>query len=917
MAYQSEAQLEKLLIEDLAKRDFNEVKIESLEALEENFRKEINAFNMDKLDGKKLSNKEFERIMLDVSGKSVHQSAKILRDKLLLTRDDGTTTYLELFDIKDYARNHFQVTSQVTVTGKYTNRYDVTILANGLPVIQIELKRRGMDIKQAFNQIERYRKHSYQGLFRYVQMFVISNGVDTKYFANTDTKPLFAFTFFWTDTDNRRITKLQEFAHTFLNQSHITKMIARYMIINDVDKNLMVMRPYQVYAVEALTKTALETASGGFIWHTTGSGKTLTSFKCSQILSKEKSIRKVLFVVDRSDLDTQTTKEFNKFESDSIDGTDNTNILAKQLDDDGKSLIVTTIQKLSKAISNPKYNQIIEKLVEEKVIIIFDECHRSTFGDQLKMIRKSFSKAQLFGFTGTPRFSENKSGDGRTTADIFGKCLHTYLIKEAIIDNNVLGFNVEYIKTFDGEIDGTDNTMVTGIDIAEVYDSTERIEMIANHIIASHNAKTRNRQYCAIFATSGVPNLIKYYDAFKAIDHNLNITAVFSYGANEESETRDEHSRDALERIITDYNKIFGTKYSTDTFSAYNTDISKKVKLGQIDILIVVNMYLTGFDSKPLNTLYVDKNLEYHGLVQAYSRTNRVEKSTKPFGNIVCYRNLKKKTDDAIRLFSQTDTVDDVLMRDYEYYLEQFNAKAGQLLKIAHTPDDVDLLQTEEQKKSFVVAFREMSKVLEVLKTFIDFEFEGAITCLSHQEFEDYRSKYFLIYEGLKNEDAYNKASILEDIDFSIELMATDRINVSYIMNLIRNIDLEDKAQQEKDIEHVKREIKRSDSMQLRRKVELIEKFLEDVVPVATPMDNIDDLYDKFENEQKIEEINTFAKEHDIEPDVVQKEIAAYEFTNIIDRESIAESIKKPLLVKKKLIGKIVDFIESITEKFA
>lgn len=916
MAYQSEAQLEKLLIKDLANRSFHEIEISDIEALELNFRKELSVFNQDKLCDTPLSDKEFERIMLDVNGKSVHQSAKILRDKLLLNRDDGTDIYLELFDQKDYMRNHFQVTSQVTVTGTYTNRYDVTVLANGLPIIQIELKRRGMDIKQAFNQIERYRKHSYQGLFRYVQMFVISNGVDTKYFANTDSKPMFSFAFFWTDNANNRITKLQEFAHDFLTPSHITKMISRYTIINDTDKNLMVMRPYQVYAVEALTKTALQTGSGGFIWHTTGSGKTLTSFKCSQILAKEPSIKKVIFVVDRTDLDTQTTKEFNKFEDDSIDSTTNTGVLAKQLEDVDRSLIVTTIQKLSNAVCNKKYTDILKKFANEKVIIIFDECHRSTFGEQLRDIQKCFTKLQIFGFTGTPRFLENKSQDGRTTADIFGKCLHTYLIKEAITDNNVLGFSIEYMKTFDGEINEFDKSMVHGIDTTEIYDNPERISLVANHIIASHNAKTRNRQYCAIFATSGVPNLIKYYDAFKEIDHNLNISAVFSYGANEESEGRDEHSRDALERIITDYNKIFGTKYSTDTFSSYNKDISKKVKIGQIDILIVVNMYLTGFDSKPLNTLYVDKNLEYHGLLQAFSRTNRVEHSTKPFGNIVCYRNLKKKTDEAIKLFSQTDNVDDVLLKDYQFYLDLFKDKAGELFKIAMTPEDVDKLQGEDAQKEFVVAFRDLNKVVQVLKTFIEFEFDEAITSLSHQEFEDYRSKYLLIYESLKKDGAYDKTSILVDIDFSIELMATDRINVSYIMNLIRNIDVEDKKQQKKDVEHIRKEIERSDSLELRRKVDLIRKFLDDVVPVATPVDNMDDLYDKFESEEKIEEIKVFSNKNELDSDFLQKEIATYEFTNIMDKESILNNINKPLLTKTKISTKIIAFIESIVEKY-
>ena len=428
MSYQSEAQLEQQLIDDLCGRDYERVTIKDMDALLQNFREQLNAFNKDKLGGKHLTDKEFERVLLEVDGKSVYQSAKILRDKLLLNREDGTQIYLELFDGKDYKRNIFQVTNQVTVKQKYTNRYDVTILMNGLPVLQIELKRRGMDIKQAFNQIERYRKHSYHSLFRFVQFFVISNGVDTKYFANNDSKALYSLTFFWTDAQNKRMTNLQDFSRAFFDVSHLTKMIARYTIINDAEKSLMVMRPYQVYATEALVKQAIETANGGYIWHTTGSGKTLTSFKCSQILAQESIVKKVFFVVDRSDLDRQTTQEFNKFEADSVDATDNTSILAKQVADEDKPFIVTTIQKLSKTANSKRYASNFAKYQDSKVIIIFDECHRSTFGTQVKSIKQVLPKAQVFGFTGTPRFEANKAQDGRTTADIFGKCLHNYLI---------------------------------------------------------------------------------------------------------------------------------------------------------------------------------------------------------------------------------------------------------------------------------------------------------------------------------------------------------------------------------------------------------------------------------------------------------------------------------------------------------
>ena len=637
MSYQSEAELEKQLIQQLVDLGYEKVTVSNEEELVRNFRKQLSLHNESKLDGVPFTDKEFERIMRHIEGKSVFQSAKILRDKFVLEREDGSTMYVEFFDCQNWCKNRFQVTAQTTVVGKYTNRYDVTLLINGLPLIQIELKRRGLDMKEAFNQIDRYRKHSYQGLYRYIQVFVISNGVDTKYFANTDKELMYSQTFFWTNAENERISNLNDFAFTFLEKCQISKVIARYMVINETDQALMVMRPYQIFAVETLVTRALETNNNGYIWHTTGSGKTLTSFKVSQILANEPSIKKVFFLVDRKDLDSQTIKEFNKFEPDSVDTTDKTEKLVQQIRDINRPLIVTTIQKMSNAIKSPRYEKIMEQYRDDKVIFIIDECHRSQFGDMHKAINRHFHNAQYFGFTGTPRFEENKSQDGRVTADLFEKCLHTYLIKDAINDNNVLGFSVEYINTIRGNYDEFDETKVKAINTDEIFMNDQRIEEIATHIINNHASKTRNQEYTAIFTVQSIPMLIKYYDAFKAINHKLKIAGIFTFGANEDSEGRDEHSRDSLERMITDYNQLFKTNYSTDTFSSYFSDVSKRVKNAQIDILLVVNMFLTGFDAKTLNTLYVDKNLKYHDLLQAYSRTNRVQKTTKPYGNIVCY----------------------------------------------------------------------------------------------------------------------------------------------------------------------------------------------------------------------------------------------------------------------------------------
>lgn len=572
----------------------------------------------------------------------------------------------------------------------------------------------------------RYRKHSYNGLYHYIQMYIVSNGIDTKYFANSDKDILFSHTFFWTDEDNIRITNMKDFSVAFLARDHVIKMLTKFTILNDTDKIMMVMRPYQVYATEALIRQATLTTRNAYIWHTTGAGKTLTAFKTAQILATNPVIKKVDFLVDRKDLDTQTMEEFNKFEAESVDATDRTDVLVRQMQDKNRQLIITTIQKMSNAVKNARYAKVMDAYRDQKIVFIIDECHRSQFGDMHKDVVRHFTKAQFFGFTGTPRFEINGKVEGKvtqTTEKLFGECLHSYLIKDAIFDNNVLGFHVEYISTMKGAYDETDSTMKEAIDVGELFMNNERMTNIANHIVQNHKAKTRNRQYTAIFAVASIPMLIKYYNIFKSIKHDLNISGIFSYGANEEYEGRDEHSRDALERIIKDYNEMYNTNFSTDTFAAYHKDISDRVKgkkTKQLDILIVVNMFLTGFDSKPLSVLYVDKDMMYHDLLQAYSRTNRVEKETKPWGIIVAYRNLKKKTDDALALFSQGHT-DSVLTQPFEFYAQKFNELVARIKMIAPTPASIDMLYSEDDQKEFVVLFRELTRYLLSLQTFIMF----------------------------------------------------------------------------------------------------------------------------------------------------------------------------------------------------
>ena len=917
MSYQSEAKLEEKLLSQLVDMGYQKIDIKDEDALHSNFRKIVNRRNIERLGGLELSDKEFERLLIIISGKSVFESAKILRDKHVLTRDDNSKVYIELFDVAKWCINEFQVFSQITMEKTYENRYDVTILINGLPVVQIELKRSGIDVNEAFNQIDRYRKHSYKGLFRYIQIYVVSNSQETRYFSNSDNEILKSHMFYWSDANNKRINKLEDFAYDFLEKCRVSKIIARYMIINETDKQLMIMRPYQVYAVETIVDRATETGNNGYVWHTTGSGKTLTSFKASQILSNESNIEKVFFLVDRRDLDSQTIDEFNKFEPDSVDMVDSTASLVKKIKDSNKKMIVTTIQKMSNAIN--KNAHVLEEYRKKRVIFIIDECHRTQFGDMHKAISSHFENAQYFGFTGTPRFPENKSQDGRVTTDIFEKCLHKYLIKDAIRDGNVLGFSVEYISTFKSHINENDETKAEAINTDEVWMADERIESVVKHIISIHDSKTRNKEYTAILTVQSIDMLVKYYDAFKNVNSNLKIAGIYTFGANEESKGIDsEHSRDSLERIMKDYNITFGTNYSTDTFKNYFSDVSKNVKKAQIDILLVVDMFLTGFDSKTLNTLYVDRNLQYHGLIQAYSRTNRVEKDTKPYGNIVCYRNLKEQTDKAIQLFSNEENTDVVLMLSYDKYIEQFQKRFEELQSIAPSPEEVDELESEEDQKVFVLAFREISKLILRLKTFTEFEFNKEKLGIDEQTFEDYKSKYFAIYDNLNKTRKKDEVSILADIDFAIEVLYTDIINVSYIMNLMRHLNLSNVSERNRGIKEIMTQLEKADSKELRLKVDLIKEFLNKVVPTLDENDNVNNAYDEIEERQKNNEIISFATEEYIEKDSIEEKLAEYEFSGSMKREELVKIFKGEGLKERVRRADLLEkFIKEIVEKYS
>lgn len=927
MGYQSEYGLEENVVKQLQDLGYERVSLRNETQLKENFRRILNERNADKLEGTPISDSEFKRIMIDISDKSVFESAQILRDKYVLERDDETKVYLSLMNIKKWCQNTFQVTNQVSVNDTHKSRYDVTVLINGLPLVQIELKRSGVAITEAFNQIERYRRQNYTGLFRFIQMFVVSNKMETRYYANSDQKIMKSHMFYWSDEKNERINMLKDFIESFLEPCHIAKMISRYMIINETDKILMALRPYQVYAVEALLNRAIETNNNGYIWHTTGSGKTLTSFKASQILAQEPDIKKVIFLVDRKDLDGQTLGEFNKFESDSVDRTFNTKKLLKQMNDPTRKLIITTIQKMDNAIKSG--DPVMERYKEDKVVFIIDECHRTQFGSMHRIIRQHFGNAQYFGFTGTPRFEENASQDGRATADIFGECLHHYLIKDAIRDGNVLGFSVEYMNTFDRSEKIIEDGYVNKINEAEIWMAEERVQKVAEHIIANHNKKTRDQMYTGMLTVQSIPMAIQYYRVFQKLKkqgvHNFNVTTIFSYQDNEAiDDTMDEQTRrDILEGIIQTYNETFDKNFSTDTFDGYFNDVSNRVKKGlpdqKLDILIVVDMFLTGFDSKKLNTLYVDRNLQHHTLIQAYSRTNRVEEPTKPYGNIVAYRNLKEKTDEAIELFSKTDNTDTVLSLSFQAYLTKFKQALIELFELAETPQAVDQLEREEDQRDFVIAYRELAKHMQKLKTFDEFAFDKETLGIDEQTYEDYKGKYLDIYDKVMRPDKETGEgeSVLDNIDFNIEILRNDLINVQYILDLLNQIDLSDTEQQEKDIKEIRKVLDKADDDQLRLKSDLIRTFLDKVVPNLNEGDSIDDAYYNYESKVKVGELEQFSEETDYPLELLKSLVKEFEFSGHLNNNLIEEGVSGGLLIRTKKIKRVKSFIKDMVKKYS
>jgi type I restriction enzyme R subunit len=946
---QSEAILEQALMSQLHGLGYSFVPVHDGDTLLANLKSQLERFNKTSFTAK-----EFDAVLNHLAKGNVFEKAKTLRDRFNLTKEDGTTFYVRFFNNEDWSKNLYQVTNQVQQQGSFLNRYDVTLLVNGLPLVQIELKRKGIEIKEAFNQINRYQKHSFwsnNGLFQYVQVFVISNGTNTKYLANNPLQSVMQ-TFYWSDVNNKITSDLTSFANAFLNTDHLGKFISHYVVQNETFKNMMILRPYQYYAVEAIIHQVKSSNSNGYIWHTTGSGKTLTSFKASQIIMDLPEVYKVVFVVDRKDLDYQTMNEFNAFKKDSVDVTNNTASLVRQLTDDTK-LVLTTIQKLNNAISKAHFENKLTHLRDKKVVFIFDECHRSQFGDTHERITNYFQKAQLFGFTGTPIFADNatKNEHGkRTTRDLFGGCLHKYVITDAIRDQNVLRFGIEYIGKYKQKGNTFMDIEVEDIDRPEVYADEKRLAKIVDYIIAYHDQKTFNREFSALFAISSIDTLVKYYEIFKkkkeAGEHDLRVATIFTYGANEDDEDaqdnlpgdelgmaaeakenyKSKHSREKLNEFIRYYNSLYGTAFSTDDdklFEGYFKDISKRLKereketfndeKDRLDILLVVNMFLTGFDAKKVNTLYVDKNLRHHGLIQSYSRTNRILGEKKSQGNILAFRNLKDATDKAITLFSNKEAIEEIILPPFEAIAKRFDEALAELHKLVPTPQSVDNLVSEEEEAAFIQAFRALLRAKNVLESYTDFSW--AALGIDEDTFLDYQTKYIDLYAKVKRETAKQKTSILNDIDFEVELIHRDIINVAYIIKLLAKLKQAKKSEREQQKKAIM-DLLGSD-VQLRSKRELIEKFIEENLPRIENADSIQEEFEQYWQDQKVLALAKLCDDEQLDKEQFKALIDTYIFSgqeplrdDVLKCLGNRPSILRAREVGERIINKMKEFVE-------
>ena len=911
-SYQSEAELEQSLIDLLQGQAYTFLTIASGSELIANLRLQLEILN-----GITFSDDEWRRFYeTSIAGRNdgiVEKTVRIQEDHVqVLRRDDGTTKNIRLIDKTNIHNNQLQVLNQYEVAGNYSNRYDVTVLVNGLPIVHVELKRRGVDIREAFNQINRYQRDSFwagSGLYEYVQIFVISNGTLTKYYSNTTrvqhleesstrkrsrrTSNSFDFTSWWADASNRPIQDLTGFAKTFLAKHTVLNILTKYCVLT-ADRMLLVMRPYQIVATERILRR-IETstnykqlgtvAAGGYVWHTTGSGKTLTSFKSAQLASKLPYIDKVLFVVDRKDLDYQTMVEYDRFQKGAANSNTSTRVLKRQLEDPAARIIVTTIQKLSAFVAANKGHPIYD----QHVVIIFDECHRSQFGDMHLAITKSFNGYHLFGFTGTPIFATNAPSGGnprlRTTEQAFGEKLHTYTIVDAITDKNVLPFRIDYVNTITLP-DHIADKQVSAIDKERALIAPQRLEQVVAYILEHFDQKTKRSQsyelnerrvrgFNALFATASIDAAKRYYNHFYLMQRDrpeknrLKVGLIYSFAPNEPDEdglpdedfnpdALDFASREFLEHAIQDYNDMFGTSFDTtaDRFENYYKDLSLRMKRRDIDLVIVVNMFLTGFDATTLNTLWVDKNLRSHGLIQAYSRTNRILNSVKTFGNIVSFRDLEEETNDAIALFGNKDARGIVLLKPYAEYHAEYRQKVTELLTdfpLGHQ------IIGEARQKEFIALFGAILRLRNILDSFDEF---AGHEVLSQRDVQDYTSMYLDLYADFRVQRDADKESIVEDVVFEIELVKQVEINVDYILMLVEQY--RSAKHGDGDDKEIRAAIDRAidASPSLRNKKDLIEDFVEELSATA----GVDEAWESFVIARRRDELDRIIADEQLKP---------------------------------------------------
>ena len=924
-AYQSEAALENEFIRLLQGQGYEYIQVRSEAELIQNLRHQLEALNRMTFTEEEWK-RFFKNHLAGANEGIVEKTRKIQSDHVQpLQRDDGTSKNVYLLDKKNIHNNRLQVLNQYEEEqGKRNTRYDVTILVNGLPLVHVELKRRGVPIREAFNQIKRYQRDSFwagSGLYEYIQIFVISNGTHTKYYSNTTrnshvkemsqsrgkgkkTSNSFEFTCFWSDGNNKIISDLVDFTKTFLSKHTLLNVLTRYCVFTAEDL-LLVMRPYQIAATERiLNRIEISTNykkvgtidAGGYIWHTTGSGKTLTSFKTAQLASQLPYVDKVLFVVDRKDLDYQTMKEYDRFEKGAANGNSNTAILQKQLESKDCHIIITTIQKLDIFIRKNKRHPVFQ----EHVVLIFDECHRSQFGDMHQAITQAFRNYHLFGFTGTPIFSVNAGSSGkphmRTTAQAFGDKLHTYTIVNAIDDGNVLPFRIDYINTIK-EKAYIEDAKVRGIDIEKALGDPERVRQVVEYTLEHFDQKTKRSSYYslkgqrvagfnAIFAASSIPMAMKYYTEFQRQlaeqKRDLTIATIFSFGANEEdpedtlaeegfdTEALDQTSRDFLDSAIQDYNKRFQVNFDTSSnkFQNYYKDLSMRVKNREVDLLIVVNMFLTGFDATTLNTLWVDKNLKMHGLIQAFSRTNRILNSVKTYGNIVCFRNLQTATEEAIALFGDKDATGTVLLKDYDSYYfgyddgeKPFPGYVHLIDRLKHEYPLGSPLVGEQEEKGFIRLYGRILKVKNILSSFDQFKGQEI---LSQRDFQDYQSRYIDLYQEYRGEQNGERENINDDIQFEMELIRQVDINIDYILMLVEKYHAKNCEDQE-ILASIDRAI--DSSIQLRSKKELIHGFI-NTMNAATVVERD---WHTFVAQQKEEDLGEIIQTEKLKPEETKR----------------------------------------------